>query len=115
MYYCLLVTEEEPLESNRTNGNHSIGLRASPVIANSRGPLAATNSLAAGHVTTTTTTHHHHHHHHHQNQQSLQHHNNHNSATHNHYVENSNHSTSGGGSLVVDLDASQDSKKHRNG
>ncbi|XP_034936787.1 mucin-5AC-like isoform X2 [Chelonus insularis] len=111
----LIIDEEEPLESNRANGNHSIGLRGSPVIANARGTLTNPNSTASAHVTSQ-----HHHIHHYHPQSVHQHHNNHNSSTHNHYVENynSNHTptgSSGGGPLVVDVETTHDNKKHRNG
>ncbi|XP_076623807.1 uncharacterized protein LOC143343142 isoform X8 [Colletes latitarsis] len=120
-------SEEEPLENNRTNGNHSAGSRGSPVISSTRvtPPSASANP---GHLTALHSTSHHHlsihqqqqqqqppqqqqpHHHHHH------HHNNHNS-THNPYVENhnSNHSQQNTGNLVVDVEPSHDSKKHRNG
>ncbi|XP_017762459.1 PREDICTED: max-binding protein MNT-like isoform X1 [Eufriesea mexicana] len=120
------LLEEEPLENNRTNGNHSAGSRGSPVISSTRvtPPSASANSahLTALHSTTHHLPHHqqqqqqqqppqqqqHHHHHHH--------HNNHNS-THNPYVENhnSNHSQQNPGNLVVDVEPSHDSKRHRNG
>ncbi|XP_054004372.1 uncharacterized protein LOC128890152 isoform X3 [Hylaeus anthracinus] len=121
--------EEEPLENNRTNGNHSAGSRGSPVISSTR-VTPPTASANPGHLTALHSTSHHHlpphqqqqqqqqqapqqqqqpHHHHH-------HHNNHNS-THNPYVENhnSNHSQQNTGNLVVDVEPSHDSKKHRNG
>ncbi|XP_076623805.1 uncharacterized protein LOC143343142 isoform X6 [Colletes latitarsis] len=123
----LIIDEEEPLENNRTNGNHSAGSRGSPVISSTRvtPPSASANP---GHLTALHSTSHHHlsihqqqqqqqppqqqqpHHHHHH------HHNNHNS-THNPYVENhnSNHSQQNTGNLVVDVEPSHDSKKHRNG
>ncbi|XP_046740123.1 mucin-5AC-like isoform X3 [Diprion similis] len=92
--------EEEPVENSRTNGNHYGIQRASPVGSSSRG-----TPPTSGHLTTLHT--------------SQQHHNNHNNS-HNHYTDNhnsnhSNHSYGGGPPLVVDLEASNDSKRHRNG
>ncbi|XP_046608866.1 mucin-5AC-like [Neodiprion virginianus] len=94
------LLEEEPVENSRTNGNHYGIQRASPVGSSSRG-----TPPTSGHLTTLQT--------------SQQHHNNHNNS-HNHYTDNhnsnhSNHSYGGGPPLVVDLEASSDSKRHRNG
>ncbi|XP_046740122.1 mucin-5AC-like isoform X2 [Diprion similis] len=96
----LIIDEEEPVENSRTNGNHYGIQRASPVGSSSRG-----TPPTSGHLTTLHT--------------SQQHHNNHNNS-HNHYTDNhnsnhSNHSYGGGPPLVVDLEASNDSKRHRNG
>ncbi|CAL7944263.1 unnamed protein product [Xylocopa violacea] len=119
----LIIDEEEPLENNRTNGNHSAGSRGSPVISNTRvtPPSASANSA---HLTALHSASHHLIPHHQQQQQQQQpqqqqhhhHHNNHNN-THNPYVENhnSNHSQQNAGNLVVDVEPGHDSKKHRNG
>ncbi|XP_015597098.1 mucin-3B isoform X2 [Cephus cinctus] len=123
----LIIDEEEPLEKSKTNGNHSSGLRESPVVSSSRTTPPVASIIAnpiAGHVTAF--------HsvalqqqqqqqlpHQIQHQQPLQpqqhHHNNHNS-TQSHYLENhnSNHSHASG-PLVVDLESSHDNKRHRNG
>ncbi|XP_015431246.1 PREDICTED: flocculation protein FLO11-like [Dufourea novaeangliae] len=139
----LIIDEEEPLENNKTNGNHSTGSRGSPVISSTRiTPPSATANPS--HLTALHTVSHHHlpHHQQHQQQQQQQqptppptqqqqqqqqqqqpplhhhhhHHNNHNS-THNPYVENhnSNHTQQNAGNLVVDVETNHDSKKHRNG
>ncbi|XP_076665218.1 uncharacterized protein LOC143367365 isoform X3 [Andrena cerasifolii] len=129
------LLEEEPLENNRTNGNHSAGSRGSPVITSTRvtPPSASANP---GHLTALHSAPQHHLPHHHQQQQQQQqqqpqqqppqqqpphhhhhHHNNHNNSAHNPYAENhnSNHSQQNAGNLVVDVEPGQDNKKHRNG
>ncbi|XP_048511786.1 probable GPI-anchored adhesin-like protein PGA18 isoform X3 [Athalia rosae] len=95
-----LLEEEPAAEHGRTNGNHYGMQRASPVGSSSRG-----TPPSSAHLTTLHTS-------------QQQHHNNHNNS-HNHYLDNhnSNHSNHsyGGGPLVVDLEASNDTKRHRNG
>ncbi|XP_076249829.1 uncharacterized protein LOC143189073 isoform X3 [Calliopsis andreniformis] len=114
------LLEEEPLENNRTNGNHSAGSRGSPVITSTRvtPPSVSVNS---GHLTALHSASHHLPHHQQQQQQQPpqqqqqhhhHHHNNHNNSTHNPYAENhnSNHSQQNVSSLIA-----EDIKKHRNG
>ncbi|XP_051160365.1 uncharacterized protein LOC127280968 isoform X3 [Leptopilina boulardi] len=99
----LIIDEEEPLENGRTNGNHSTGLRGSPVISNSRVTPPSANS---GHLTALHSSHHQSHHHYQQN--------NHDSMSNHMDNHNSNH-THPPSSLYVDIETSHDSKKSRNG
>ncbi|XP_023289644.1 uncharacterized protein LOC105703896 isoform X2 [Orussus abietinus] len=110
------LLEEDPLDTSRTNGNHLVNTRGSPVVGNVRGtPL----NPSTGHVNVLhSSTYQQHQHQQHQlhNQHHHYHQNNHN-ASQNHYLDNhnSNHGHVAGGALVVDLEAGHDNKRHRNG
>ncbi|XP_033207042.1 flocculation protein FLO11-like isoform X3 [Belonocnema kinseyi] len=94
------LLEEEPHENSRINGNHSSGLRGSPVISNSRGTPPSANS---GHLTALHSTHHQQHHHH----------NNHDNMPNHLDNHNSNHTQSN--IVYVDVESGHDNKKPRNG